>query len=123
MVRVLGLSLPPAPSWVTSPFMKLLAQDHPPRHYTGASLSVQAQQRTDEIEQIMLSMYNRQVCMSHMYISDPYNHDCFLATASEENGNRSSTETRIPTTTTTTGTTTLYPKIYIIPRAMFRWIS
>ena len=61
IIKGLGVPILPIPSWLGSFFKKLLSQDPPPRLYSGASLSVQAQQRTDEIEQLMAAMYNRQV--------------------------------------------------------------
>lgn len=59
IVRATGVSLPRPPSWVVA-LGGFLARDPPPKRYSGASLSVQAQQRTDEIEQLMASMYTRQ---------------------------------------------------------------
>ena len=62
MVRLVGVSLPGVPLWLSAGVGKVLSGgDPPPRLYSGASLSVQALQRTDEIEQLMTSMYNRQV--------------------------------------------------------------
>lgn len=51
------------PSWLTSALGSVLAKDPPPKLYSGASLSVQAQQRADELEQLMAAMYTRQVGM------------------------------------------------------------
>ena len=61
LVRAAGVSLPRPPSWMTSALGEVFAKDPPPKNYSGASLSVQAQQRTDEIEQLMATMYTRQV--------------------------------------------------------------
>ncbi len=68
LVRFMGVSLPCSPGWASASLEKVLARDPPPRLFSGASLSVQAQQRTDEIEQLMAAMYNRQVRMPAVLI-------------------------------------------------------
>lgn len=59
LVQATGLRLPRPPSWLTSALASMLAKDPPPRIYSGASLSVQAQQRTDEVEQLLASLHQR----------------------------------------------------------------
>ena len=51
------LPLPALPSWLG----KLQLAERPPAIYSGASLEVQRQQRMEELERTMMTMYQRQV--------------------------------------------------------------
>lgn len=55
------MPLPSPPQWVESGLAVLLGRDIPPKHYSGASLQVQRQQRMDEVENMLQQLQQRQV--------------------------------------------------------------
>lgn len=61
LVHLSGITLPKPPSWLTAGLQRLICHESPPKLFSGASLQVQSQQRTDALERLMMSMQNRQV--------------------------------------------------------------